>query len=164
MTSIRTFFYLFRKQSFALSWTEIILNNTWCTKKLHCLSIAPLPCGKLWSHDQPPSESCWLSRVNIKRLVVLFSYLTVQFADIWARHQTLPELLGSVPDQIEAGLLQEEGQEAQVAVQILEHNSSSLVLNILHRTQPNCMIIILFLFWGFICFFCNSLIQLNYCF
>lgn len=79
--------------------------------------------------------------------VVLFSYLTVQFTDVGPRHQTLPEFLGSVPDQIEAGLLQEEGQEAQVAVQILEHNSSSLVLKILHRPKPPLVIIrIIYLF------------------
>lgn len=50
---------------------------------------------------------------------LLFSYLTVKFTDIWPRHQALPELFGPVPDQVQAGLLEEEGQEAQVAVQIL---------------------------------------------
>lgn len=48
------------------------------------------------------------------------SYLTVELADIRPGHQTLPELFGSVPHQVQAGLLEEEGQEAQVAVQILD--------------------------------------------
>lgn len=47
------------------------------------------------------------------------SYLTVKFTNVRPGHQTLPQLLGSVPDQVEAGLLEEEGQEAQVTVQIL---------------------------------------------
>ena len=48
-----------------------------------------------------------------------FPYLTVEFTNIRPRHQALPELLGSVPGQVNAGLLKEERQEAQVAVQIL---------------------------------------------
>lgn len=52
------------------------------------------------------------------------SYLTVKFTNVRPRHQTLPELLGSVPDQVEAGLLEEECQEAQVAVQILNREKN----------------------------------------
>lgn len=60
------------------------------------------------------------------------SYLTVELADIRPGHQALPELLGSVPHQVQAGLLEEEGQEAQVAVQILDKRgkeaSTSVIL------------------------------------
>lgn len=48
------------------------------------------------------------------------SHLAVELADIGPGHQALPELFGSVPHQVQAGLLEEEGQEAQVAVQILD--------------------------------------------
>lgn len=51
---------------------------------------------------------------------MMMSYLTVELADIRPGHQALPELFGSVPHQVQAGLLEEEGQEAQVAVQILD--------------------------------------------
>lgn len=50
-------------------------------------------------------------------------YLTVELADIGPGHQAFPELFGSVPHQVQAGLLEEEGQEAQVAVQILDTGS-----------------------------------------
>lgn len=50
----------------------------------------------------------------------MFSYLAVELADVRPGDQALPQLLGPVPQQVEAGLLQEEGQEAQVAVQVLQ--------------------------------------------
>lgn len=69
------------------------------------------------SHTEKGDCNNWpRTRVSF---ALLFSYLTVKFTDIWPRHQALPELFGPVPDQVQAGLLEEEGQEAQVAVQIL---------------------------------------------
>lgn len=67
------------------------------------------------------------------------SHLTVELADVGPRHQTLPELFGSVPHQVQAGLLEEEGQEAQVAVQILDtrgREASKLIYCVYNHIAP----------------------------
>lgn len=42
----------------------------------------------------------------------MFSYLTIKFTNIRPWDQALPELFGSVPDQVKASLLEEKSQEA----------------------------------------------------
>lgn len=64
------------------------------------------------------------------------THLTVELADIGPGHQALPELFGSVPHQVQAGLLEEEGQEAQVAVQILRGEASELIYCVSNDIAP----------------------------
>lgn len=78
------------------------------------------------------------------------SHLAVELTDIGPGHQALPELFGSVPHQVQAGLLEEEGQEAQVAVQILDTRrgeaskltyclSNNIAPTVKQQKQPGCM-------------------------
>ncbi len=47
-------------------------------------------------------------------------HLSIQLAHIHAGHQAFPDLFGSIPDQVQTGLLQEECKELQMTLQILE--------------------------------------------